>query len=115
MLSSPVFKKICSLTGHFLWPSAAKLSFFDKTIWHMELEVVAFGIARDILGQPNLNLEVDDTPLTVAKLLETLKTRYPAFRDLASLAVAVNAAYATPDQVIIAGDEVVLIPPVAGG
>jgi len=90
------------------------LIFKKRTLDNMELEVIAYGIARDILGHPHLKLVVA-TPLTVAALLEELKSRYPAFRELASLAIAVNASYATPEQVIVAGDEVVIIPPVAGG
>ena len=80
----------------------------------MELDVFAYGIARDILGGPILKIELTP-PLTVTALMEILKERYPALQELASLAIAVNASYAEADQIIVAGDEVVLIPPVAGG
>lgn len=80
----------------------------------MEIRILAFGIARDILGGPNLKLSSPEN-LTVGQLLELLKERYPAFGELTSLAIAVNAEYADDSQLITANDEVVIIPPVAGG
>ncbi|WP_020537247.1 MoaD/ThiS family protein [Lewinella cohaerens] len=80
----------------------------------MEIKVLAFGIARDILGGPELKISGPEN-LTVGRLLELLKERYPAFVDLTSLAIAVNAEYANENQPISAGDEIVIIPPVAGG
>lgn len=80
----------------------------------MEVKILAFGIARDILGGPELQLSTPQH-LTVGKLLAILKEQYPAFQELTSLAIAVNADYAQSDQQIKAGDEVVIIPPVAGG
>ena len=80
----------------------------------MEIKILAFGIARDILGGTELKMSASEN-LTVGRLLELLKARYPAFSDLTSLAIAVNAEYANENQPIFAGDEVVIIPPVAGG
>ncbi len=80
----------------------------------MEIRIVAFGIARDILGGASLKLSGPEN-LTVGHLLELLKERYPAFKELTSLAIAVNAEYADESQRITADDEVVIIPPVAGG
>lgn len=80
----------------------------------MNINIKAFGIAKDILGQTSLQVEISDE-YTVKELLSDLKKRYPAFGELNSLAIAVNAQYAEAEQVIKAGDEVVIIPPVAGG
>lgn len=80
----------------------------------MEINILAFGIARDILGGSNIKLSSEKN-LTVGQLLELLKERYPAFKELTSLAIAVNAEYAGESQLISADDEVVIIPPVAGG
>jgi molybdopterin synthase sulfur carrier subunit len=80
----------------------------------MEVKILAFGIARDILGGSAISVSTTTEP-TVGQLLELLNERYPAFRELTSLAIAVNADYAEVDQQIKAGDEVVIIPPVAGG
>ena len=50
----------------------------------------------------------------VADLLAVIASR-AAGRPLPVPMVAVNQRYATPDQVIRPGDEVAIIPPVAGG
>lgn len=80
----------------------------------MEVKILAFGVARDILGQSEIALPADPE-MRVDRLLELLRTRYPKLRELRSLAVAVNAEYAEENSLIRAGDEVALIPPVAGG
>ena len=80
----------------------------------MEIKVKAFGIARDILGSSVLAMEVKEK-LTVADLMSQLKSDFPAFAELTSLAIAINESYAEPGQLINKGDEVVIIPPVAGG
>ena len=80
----------------------------------MEIEIKAFGIARDILGNATFNLKIAEET-SVESLMERLKKDYPAFKELTSLAIAINTTYATPGQLIKQGDEVVIIPPVAGG
>ena len=80
----------------------------------MDVKIIAFGIAKDILGATEIELNFPK-PITVEALLEELKTRYPAFRELRSLAIAINETYASPGQMIEARDEIVIIPPVAGG
>ena len=80
----------------------------------MEVEIMAFGIARDIFGAAAIQLKLSENT-TVKQLLENLYVSYPSLRELRSVAIAVNAEYASPDQTIKAGDEVVIIPPVAGG
>ena len=80
----------------------------------MEVKILAFGIARDILGGPEIQLSTPPD-LKVNQLLKLLTERYPRFGDLTSLAIAVNADYAESDQLITPGDEVAIIPPVAGG
>lgn len=80
----------------------------------MEVEIMAFGIARDIFGAPVIQLKLAENS-TVRQLLDQLYLSYPALEDLRSVAIAINAEYASPEQSIQAGDEVVIIPPVAGG
>lgn len=80
----------------------------------MQLTVMAFGIAKDIVGGATVTLDLD-AGASVDDLLEHLTARFPEFSKLASLAIAVNATYAERDQIIQPNDEVVLIPPVAGG
>lgn len=80
----------------------------------MQINVLAFGISRDILGGSEIQIDLPSDS-TVADLLTHLRAQYPALTALRSLAVAVNTNYAEADQIIEANDEVVLIPPVAGG
>lgn len=75
---------------------------------------MAFGIARDIFGAPNISLKTKEE-ISVEELLQILYKEYPPLRELRSLAIAVNAEYADTKQIIKSGDEVVIIPPVAGG
>ena len=80
----------------------------------MKITLVAFGIAKDILGQREIPYELTGSA-TVEGLLDQLKNEFPEFQRLTSLRVAVNSEYARNEAIITAQDEVVLIPPVSGG
>lgn len=80
----------------------------------MKIKITAFGIAKDILNASEIEW-TSENPITVERLLDELKVSYPAFQELRSLAIAVNESYASSNQIITANDEVVIIPPVAGG
>lgn len=80
----------------------------------MEIKLIAFGIAKDILQTKHLKLEVREQ-ITVADLKAKLCQLYPDFEKLRSLSLAVNEEYQADDFVINATDEVVIIPPVSGG
>ncbi|MFT4665724.1 MAG: molybdopterin converting factor subunit 1 [Polaribacter sp.] len=80
----------------------------------MTTEIIAFGIAKDIIGDRQLKLNLSDGT-TVGSLKETICKRFPDFERLRSMAIAVNEEYQEDDFVIKAGDEVVIIPPVSGG
>ena len=80
----------------------------------MKINILAFGIAKDILGGSQLEIELPEHA-TVEQLKGQLCEQYPAFEKLAKLSIALNTAYASDDQTIEASDEVVIIPPVSGG
>ncbi|KOF02323.1 molybdopterin synthase sulfur carrier subunit [Roseivirga seohaensis] len=80
----------------------------------MKIEVIAFGIAKDILNSNQVTLEMEEQS-SVADVRQALVDLYPAFQGLASLQLAVNADYVSDDYLIKENDEVVLIPPVSGG
>jgi len=80
----------------------------------MKISVLAFGIAKEIIGQLEVTLQLPDDA-TVADLKTHLINHYPDFRKLASLRVAVNTEYADDTQPLQTNDEIVLIPPVSGG
>ncbi len=80
----------------------------------MQISVLLFGIAKDIVGNGTLQLDVDEN-CSVAQLKEKIVSDYPKFELLKHLAVAVNNEYGNSETIIKAGDEVALIPPVSGG
>lgn len=79
-----------------------------------KIRVMAFGITREILGQREVKIELDNGH-TVADLRSHLTSVYPGVAGLKSLLVAVNNEYADDHQVLKEADEIALIPPVSGG
>ncbi len=80
------------------------------------VKVLAFAGARELVGAAEVEVEVDPPHCTVAELMDRLCARYPGLESYRPIIrVAVNGDYATPSQPVVAGDEVALIPPVAGG
>ncbi len=80
----------------------------------MKIQIVAFGIAKDIIKGKELTMDLDNGN-SVSAVRKQLSTIYPEFSKLSSLKFAVNADYVEDDYQLNAGDEVVLIPPVSGG
>jgi molybdopterin converting factor subunit 1 len=81
----------------------------------MSVTVLAFAGARDAIGAGSLELSLTE-PTTARGLLDRLCREHLALAPYASsLRVAVNGAYAAWDDPIRDGDEVAIIPPVAGG
>ncbi|MBX2966081.1 MAG: MoaD/ThiS family protein [Cyclobacteriaceae bacterium] len=80
----------------------------------MKCTVKAFGITRDIVGAREVEMELADG-ITVYQFKQLLFKQYPALSTLRSLFIAINHSYAEGDQIMQTGDEIALIPPVAGG
>lgn len=80
----------------------------------IELKILAFGIAKDIFGTNLFSMEIKE-PISIQKLKELILKDYPDFKKLASFRIAVNSEYQEDDFVIKEGDEIAIIPPVAGG
>lgn len=79
----------------------------------MKVKITAFGIAKDILGQKQTEMELSGK--CVGDLRKQLMVDFPEFAKLASLKFAVNTDYVGDDFELNTTDEVVLIPPVSGG
>jgi molybdopterin synthase sulfur carrier subunit len=79
----------------------------------MNVNVLAFGIAKDIFGRSSVNVEIDRE--TTSGLKQTLEHQYPRLKQLASYMVAVNNEYASDDAILTERDEIAIIPPVSGG
>lgn len=80
----------------------------------MKINVLAFGIAREIMGAGSIQAIVDDQA-TVGDLKAELEKQYPRLAKLASYFVAVNNEYAGLADVLTEHDEIAIIPPVSGG
>ena len=80
----------------------------------MNINILAFGIAKDIIQSQQLVLEIENGT-TVGALKEKLCTQFPDFQRLRSLSIAVNEAYQEDDFELQEQDEIVIIPPVSGG
>ncbi len=94
--------------------SYSELSITFNQLLYMQIKILAFGIAKEIVGGSTAVIALPEAP-TVENLRGVLAGQYPALEQLASLAIAVNGTYATDDQCLQPNDEVVLIPPVSGG
>ena len=80
----------------------------------MKIDILLFGITKDILGGERYVLDVEGT-VSVERLKEMLIAKHPELDNLKSLLVAVNNEYGKPETTISSNDEVALIPPVSGG
>jgi len=81
----------------------------------MRVQVLFFGVLKDLVGRASESLELEDDA-TVADVLEHYQSRIPKIREmLPSLALSLNQHYSGPGAVLGNGDEVALLPPVSGG
>jgi molybdopterin synthase sulfur carrier subunit len=79
------------------------------------MEILLFGITREIVGQNSLTILPEENIHTVGQLKEWLADHFPGIKKLSSLAVAVDNNYADDAQALLPHQEIALIPPVSGG
>ena len=80
----------------------------------MSVTLLLFASYADAFGAPSLSVDLPEQA-TVADLLSVIGQRPGAHVLPKAPLIAVNQRYAGPSTRIAAGDEVALIPPVAGG
>lgn len=80
----------------------------------MTVTVLLFASYAEALGAPTIEVEIP-ADARVADLVGALHSRVGAGRLPPRPLVAVNQRYASLEQTLRAGDEVAVIPPVAGG
>jgi molybdopterin converting factor subunit 1 len=80
----------------------------------MRVNILAFGIAKDIFGASAITVDLPETALA-GDLKAVLEQQYPRLKQLASYLLAVNNEYAGDDLALDARDEIAVIPPVSGG
>jgi molybdopterin synthase sulfur carrier subunit len=79
----------------------------------MKVNVLAFGIAKEIFGTNHLAIEFDGK--TSEDLRYSLEQQYPRLKQLPVYFLAVNSEYASNQMEIKSDDEIAIIPPVSGG
>ena len=80
----------------------------------MEVRVLLFASYADAFGAPNVSVTIPDGA-TVKELLARVKEMAVGHSLPPAPLIALNQEYAAPGDVIRPGDEIALIPPVAGG
>ena len=80
----------------------------------MTVTTLLFASYADAFGRSSVNLTLQPGA-TVADAVAALRVLPGGERLPESPRVAVNLSFAEPDRELAAGDEVALIPPVAGG
>ncbi len=80
----------------------------------MKIQVLGFGIVREIFGASRIEADLPDKP-TIGDLRKCLEQRYPQLQKLASYMVARDDQYAQMADAITAEQEIAVIPPVSGG
>ncbi|UII29914.1 MoaD/ThiS family protein [Fulvivirga ulvae] len=80
----------------------------------MEVEILAFGITRDIVEGDSFKVSLEEGA-SVSVLKELLYKAYPKMKQLNSLRIAVDNEYVDEGVVLQGNEEIALIPPVSGG
>lgn len=79
------------------------------------IKVLAFAGAREVIGASEVTIDLGGS-CSAVEVMDALCARYPGLaRYRPILRIAVNGAYADMNERVAPGDEVALIPPVAGG
>ena len=79
------------------------------------MTVRLYALYRERAGTREFSMELPGGA-TVADLTDAVRLRYPRLAPPeVKIVVAINADYAEPEDVLNAGDDVCLIPPVSGG
>jgi molybdopterin converting factor subunit 1 len=79
----------------------------------MKVNVLAFGIAKEIFGTNHIAIEFEGS--TSEDLKAFLEKQFPRLKQVPTYLLAVNAEYASDKTELKANDEIAIIPPVSGG
>jgi molybdopterin converting factor subunit 1 len=80
----------------------------------MKIKILFFGVARDIAGTRELELELI-AGCDVRDLRRILEESYPALNDNLAYAIAINEKFSSDDRLLLEGDVAAVLPPVSGG
>lgn len=81
----------------------------------MQIQLLFFASFRELLGTGEMTISLAEGT-SISGLVAELRGRGEPFGSLPGFpVVAVNQEYSADDRVLVDGDEVAFIPPVAGG
>jgi len=80
----------------------------------MKINILAFGIVKEIFGGSSIEIELNDI-CAVNDLKHSLEEKFPQLKRLSSFRIALNNHFASQDETISEEDEIAIIPPVSGG
>lgn len=82
----------------------------------MKLQIVAYGVLREVFGARCLAVVLPPNTTTVADALDALAVDHPSFAPFrGSTAVAIDATLVRAETVLEPGVTLDLLPPVSGG
>lgn len=81
----------------------------------MTIDVLFFGILKDLFGSSREQLQVAEGA-DVGAVAQVFRQRAPEHESrLQAVAYAVNGEFAPPSTLLKDGDEIAMLPPVSGG
>jgi molybdopterin converting factor small subunit len=81
----------------------------------MKVRIKLYAVAKELAGRTELVLDVGDSA-RIADIRRAVEQSHPELRSLLRHALwAVDAEYASDEQVVAAHSDIALIPPVSGG
>ena len=80
----------------------------------MQVSLLAFGIARDILGRDQVNFDLKEA-MSIEQFKNLICAQYPDFKKLIHFDLAINHEYQDDNYILKGQDEIAIIPPVSGG
>ncbi|MBS3816189.1 MAG: molybdopterin converting factor subunit 1 [Candidatus Thermoplasmatota archaeon] len=82
-----------------------------------EIEIIVkfFAMARQAVGKKKMDMQIDEDT-KAGELVDQVTEEYPELEDIkSSLIISVNKNRVDEEHVLSEGDEVAIMPPVAGG
>ena len=80
----------------------------------MQIELLLFGIVKDVIGNSTLNFDVPKNT-SIDFFRTNLIEKYPKLANYKSFSIAVNESYVLDTYQLKENDIVAIIPPVSGG